>query len=1108
MVETNNPRAAAAVVIGVGTYLHGARIAPLRYAARDAKALRRMLVNPAVCKFPGDHVALLTQERARHDRVVHYLSHWLPARAKGADLALIYFAGHGLVQTVGRREEGYLLPYDADPEDVVTRGVAMSDVGRWIDAIDAAAVIVCLDCCHAGKVILRDPTPAASRDLELRPAVLAAISGKGRFLIASCDEGQKSLEAEELGHGLFTYHLLKGLAGAGDRDRDGQVGVAELFTYVSTAVAQDARTRFGREQRPWTSATFAGDVFISCPQTSVDPSPSVAKDVVPGPTEDRQHIDELMAGADQAELIQTLRRWRGKPDPAATPAIFRCLAHPSEPVRRQAKKALHAVGWDRASAAIEELARCGQGEPMLAVLDGLEAFEAHPEVVGLLDRLAALLRGEHRNRAILLLERKRLGVDLDKVATLFRELQSPYRIEKALGQGLFTAAYLAHIEAANLPVVVQVLRPELAQQPQVRAAFLDLANQSMHFIHHNLVLTREVRAFPDRHVYYAVRDYVNGVTLQKLLESGRQFTPPQVFKIVRQLLAALTPLHERGLRHGGIKPANVFIREGDRVILGDPSVPLRGLGLALDRLSYDYRYAPPETFRGDGVVGPPGDFYALGCVVYELACGKPPYSSDNYLELAARHGREPIPPPATRGSRLGEMGDRFLLRLLAADAADRFGSLEEAQGALDGVEQIFRTQLPPAAAAARPLVHDQSLADYRLAQSMVSFGVSESSLSVAGAGVESTPEASSPLPEPSSMSGEPPTQEFDLPPESRVEVPEGPGAEPRSDRLAPAPTPGHLEQQMEPIGKQRSHSLAPPPISMRLGRYELLELIGSGGMGRVYEALDPNLRRKVAIKLVLQIISDHPEQALTRFRMEAEAAARLQHPNIVPIYDIGVHAGQPFYVMGLIQGGSLSQKLREGAFAPREAAALMEKIARAVQHAHEQRVLHRDLKPANILLDEKGEPHITDFGLAKLQAEPAVGQTQVGMVLGTPAYMSPEQACGRAAEVGPATDIWSLGAILYELLTGRTPFAGGSMTELLFAVVSAEPPRPRSLRADLDRSLEAICLKCLRKDPAQRYPTAGALADDLAKWLRGEFAPARSASLWKKLLAPFQRRKS
>ena len=286
----------------------------------------------------------------------------------------------------------------------------------------------------------------------------------------------------------------------------------------------------------------------------------------------------------------------------------------------------------------------GDAEQFGAVLDGLAAFEAHREIVTLLDRLVTLLKGDQRNRTIFLLERKQQSLDLERIAELFRESHSPYQIKKALGQGLCTAAYLVRDESSELDVVVRVLRPELVNSPQIRAQFLDLSRRSVKTGSSEPGLTREVRAFPDRHIYFVVRDYVDGVTLQKLLESGRVFSPDQIMKILRQLLRALAPLHANGIMHGSIKPSNIFLCGEDRVILGDLALPLRGFSVQLDRLSYDYRYAPPEMFRQDGALGPWSDFYALGCVAYELACGAPPFVSDNHFELAGQHVREAARP--------------------------------------------------------------------------------------------------------------------------------------------------------------------------------------------------------------------------------------------------------------------------------------------------------------------------------------------------------------------------------------------------------------------------------------------------------------------------------
>src|SRR5262249_24409584 len=192
MPALNNCRAGIALVIGVGEYLRAERVEPLRFAPRDAVALADALADPSLCAFPRDQVILLTNADAPRAEVVQRLSRWLPERARGSELVMIYFAGHGMVQTVGRREEGFLLPYDADPDDVVTRGVAMSDLARWIDGLDTRAVVVCLDCCHAGKMLGQRDT--GRRNMELKPAHLEGMAGRGRYLIASCDEGQKSFE--------------------------------------------------------------------------------------------------------------------------------------------------------------------------------------------------------------------------------------------------------------------------------------------------------------------------------------------------------------------------------------------------------------------------------------------------------------------------------------------------------------------------------------------------------------------------------------------------------------------------------------------------------------------------------------------------------------------------------------------------------------------------------------------------------------------------------------------------------------------------------------------------------------------------------------------------
>ncbi len=264
--------------------------------------------------------------------------------------------------------------------------------------------------------------------------------------------------------------------------------------------------------------------------------------------------------------------------------------------------------------------------------------------------------------------------------------------------------------------------------------------------------------------------------------------------------------------------------------------------------------------------------------------------------------------------------------------------------------------------------------------------------------------------------------------------------------------------------------------------YEVLGELGRGGMGVVYRARQKGLNRVVALKMVLGG-RQATEDKLRRLRFEAESAAALDHPNIVPVYAVGGCQGQVFFSMKLIEGGSLAQRLGEFAADPRAVARLMLAVAGAVQHAHRHGILHRDLKPGNILLDAQGRPHVTDFGLAKRLD--AAADTQSGAIKGTPCYMAPEQARGRSQEVTTAADVYGLGAVLYELLTGRPPFQGDSALDTLKQVLDEEPVPPRKLNPHAERRLEAICLKCLRKRPADRYASAEALAQDLDNYLHG-----------------------
>jgi serine/threonine protein kinase/tetratricopeptide (TPR) repeat protein len=282
-----------------------------------------------------------------------------------------------------------------------------------------------------------------------------------------------------------------------------------------------------------------------------------------------------------------------------------------------------------------------------------------------------------------------------------------------------------------------------------------------------------------------------------------------------------------------------------------------------------------------------------------------------------------------------------------------------------------------------------------------------------------------------------------------------------------------------------SHPERRPPqieIPREFGDYELLEEVGRGGQGVVFRAWQKSLNRTVAVKII-GIGQWTTDAHLKRLRREAEAAAKLNHPGIVPIYEVGERGGTYYFSMRFVEGDHLDEVVSRGPISPRQAAELIAKVARTAHYAHDHGILHRDIKPGNILLDAKGEPHLTDFGLARLVEH---GSTVTGTqeVMGTPSYMAPEQAVGNNAAVGSATDVYGLGAVLYELLTGHPPFAGGTTYETIRLLLDSEPRQPRSWNRKIDRDLSDICLKCLEKNPRYRYSSALALAEDLERWLR------------------------
>src|SRR5437667_63192 len=297
----------------------------------------------------------------------------------------------------------------------------------------------------------------------------------------------------------------------------------------------------------------------------------------------------------------------------------------------------------------------------------------------------------------------------------------------------------------------------------------------------------------------------------------------------------------------------------------------------------------------------------------------------------------------------------------------------------------------------------------------------------------------------------------------------------------------------EPLPERRKKSDR-TKVFADFGDYELLEEIGRGGQGVVYRARQKSLNRTVALK-VIGLGHWATEAHLKRFRREAESAASLEHPCIVPIHEVGERDGSCYFSMKFIEGGQLDEVVRREPMPIRQAAELVANLARTVYYAHEHGILHRDIKPGNILLDKSGEAHLADFGLARL-VETESTLTRTKDLMGTPSYMAPEQAVGNNAQITRATDVYGLGAVLYQLLTGHPPFAGGTTYETIKLLLDTEPRQPRLWNRKIDRELSTICLKCLEKDPKRRYASALSLAEDLEHWLKHEPILARHAGIF------------
>jgi serine/threonine protein kinase len=614
---------------------------------------------------------------------------------------------------------------------------------------------------------------------------------------------------------------------------------------------------------------------------------------------------------------------------------------------------------------------------------------------------------------------------------------------EVLGRGGMGVVYKARQVGLKRLVALKMIRDGALAGPEQVTRFRAEAEAVARLQHPNIVQIYEIGEHNG--LPYFSLEFVGGGSLEARIKGG---PPParQAAQLVEALARAMHYGHERGVVHRDLKPANVLLTADGAVKITDFGLAKRldeDLGLTHSEaiLGTPCYMAPEQAWGKSKEVGPAADVYALGAILYELLTGRPPFRGQTRQETYDQIRFENPARPTYHRPEVPLALEVICLNCLAKKPHQRYAT---AQALADDLRRFLAGE-PPQAGPSPGVRHEQ-----------------EGPPTDGGEG----------------SGGNDPSKEW----------PSAASAE----RLA-AGSVGRSQPTTMPGGNAGPGTAGPPGLPAIPG-YEIEREWARSGMGVIYKARQVSLDRVVALKMIRAGWLASPEE-VQRFRREAAAVARLRHPNIVHVYDFGEHNGLAYISMEFIEGGDLSQKLGGTPLPPRQAAGLMETLARAMHHAHQRGIIHCDVKPANVLLTADGTPKITDFGLAK-RVEGGAGLTQSGAIVGTPIYMAPEQAAGKNDQIGPATDVYGLGATLYEMLTGRPPFRGATVVDTLQQVLSGEPVPPRRLQPRVPRDLEAVCLECLRKEPGQRYASAEALAEDLRRFLLGEPVRARPIPFW------------
>lgn len=697
-------------------------------------------------------------------------------------------------------------------------------------------------------------------------------------------------------------------------------------------------------------------------------------------------VDAQSADDESIKLVQRLREIRDTRNTDDMPFVFQCLTHDDKGVCGRAMKIVRQIGWDDIEPLISGVVKRGDRDDIQRLLNGLSAIEATDDTVAALQMMSELIDGDIRIRALDLTERKRLGLQLDNLAKLFSDFHQPFELKNALGCGLFTASYLGRNKMSGDKLVVRVLKPDLVLRDDIRILFMELLNRSIKYTHGSLARTNFVNQFPKDNIYFCVRDYIDGVSLQKILDTGRRFDLHKVIEILRVMTSALAPIHTAGELHGGVKPSNIFLDDDNRVILGDPSLPIYLVPPSVDRLAYDYRYTAPESFQPSQLQSPAADYYSLGCVAYELLCGQPPFSSDNPFRLAGLHRDKEVAPPSRINQSLSKEVDDTLMKFLEKEEKNRPANVEDIFRMLDDLD-------PERVGSRRHQIASTTILERDAREGIPDDMTRFEMLPSNDMGVDVVPAE-----------------------------PRGPGAiDPQTGTGWREPA--EIQDRFFPMG----HVIRE--------RFVIEEVIGEGGMGVVYKARD--LRKEeaqdraphVAIKVLNEDFMRHP-QSVIALQREAKKSQKLAHPNILNVYDFDRDQDCVYMTMELLDGEELGKMLKRYQSSPMPAdnvLQIVEGMSNALSHAHGSGIIHSDFKPSNVFVDKNNVATVLDFGIARVVKQREV-LDDVNTVIDistlgalTPAYASLEMIEGFEPP-DPRDDIYALACITYQMLSGSHPF--------------------------------------------------------------------------------------